>query len=545
MSSEPKRIRKRVAADANLKQGPVAKRKRCPAIVITAESPTEVTVPAQKLCLDVELHAAGHFAAVRRAACCINPVMDNSTPAMCLHVADPHNAACSLPFTLTAAQLSAVDVRVAPVCPKNSLPRSLHVLLELHEPLTARLSESVTPDTLRSPHSPDTETALRATGVMLGTDGNLVPLHTRSISSSPETMLAALPRRQRLVQVHVPMEHAAVVTGTLEAMVEANANAGVGVRKGLPSWVGSVPGSLYCRNLRRLVEMATTVWFVFSVFWALWQLYHNLDSVHALLEPVRRRLQAHVQRSLSALNSWLLSFSGWWIEWWRPVSFLITAVLSPFSNNGFIYYLFSPIKWSMRLFSMQVTAIVRGLWAVASIFLSPFIATMRVLCKVGNALVSAVLVPIGRQTVNALLVLFKPFVLFGHGLSTLVLNIAQALRALLASLITVMAACFAPLHKAASIICKVFRRLPTKVKKDDFEPGKVLLVNAGKAVAAAAQTTMTHVRAGGTTPHMSPASYHISAPGLAQRRTPTPPPVLQLPPNELDEARLARADRRS
>ena len=63
---------------------------------------------------------------------------------------------------------------------------------------------------------------------------------------------------------------------------------------------------------------------VATVAWALWQLYHNSEALHAVFSPLVDAVYARFEATLAALDAFLDFFTNWFVGWrvggWVPAS---------------------------------------------------------------------------------------------------------------------------------------------------------------------------------------------------------------------------------
>ena len=69
--------------------------------------------------------------------------------------------------------------------------------------------------------------------------------------------------------------------------------------------------------------------------WALWQLYHNSEALHAVFSPLVDAVYARFEATLAALDAFLDFFTNWFYTLFRPLALICTALSRPLQAIGF------------------------------------------------------------------------------------------------------------------------------------------------------------------------------------------------------------------
>jgi hypothetical protein len=120
-----------------------------------------------------------------------------------------------------------------------------------------------------------------------GADGQT---HTQGSRLSPRLVLflelaqdlGVEPFNGRMLALELRVQDAALVA----ALVEQLAATVPGLQIGIPSWAQQAPVWAYSASLRQAVAVGMVLYSVATVAWALWQLYHNSEALHAVFSPL-------------------------------------------------------------------------------------------------------------------------------------------------------------------------------------------------------------------------------------------------------------------
>ena len=107
-------------------------------------------------------------------------------------------------------------------------------------------------------------------------------------------------------------------------------------KEGLPHWVRYIPHYFYSKRTRQCIQLAIYVYFVFSVMWALWQLYRYVDFVREAVQPLiefiqyQYRLLGYVIEFFSALFE---KYTVQWLCFIKPLYMVMSTVAAPITNS--------------------------------------------------------------------------------------------------------------------------------------------------------------------------------------------------------------------
>lgn len=114
-------------------------------------------------------------------------------------------------------------------------------------------------------------------------------------------------------------------------------------KEGLPDWVSFIPHHFYSRSTRRFIQLAIFIYMVFSVTWALWQLYRHVDFIQELVAPLVDMLQYQYQildNILQLLNTIFEEYTIQWLCFIKPLYTLTNTLASPLWN---VFRQFNPL----------------------------------------------------------------------------------------------------------------------------------------------------------------------------------------------------------
>lgn len=103
-------------------------------------------------------------------------------------------------------------------------------------------------------------------------------------------------------------------------------------KEGLPDWVGFIPHYLYSWWTRQAIDLAIFIYMVFSVTWALWQLYRHVDFVRQLVMPLIDIFQYQYQlldNLVHLLNTIFEEYTMQWLCFIKPLYTVGTTIASP------------------------------------------------------------------------------------------------------------------------------------------------------------------------------------------------------------------------
>lgn len=109
------------------------------------------------------------------------------------------------------------------------------------------------------------------------------------------------------------------------------------LREGLPDWTPYVPHRVYTPAVRRLIESVITLYTIFSILWAMWQLYRHVDFIRAYVQPIIDALKYHVElmdKCIQFLNSLFEEMTKQWLAYFKPVYVILSSFASPLIAIG-------------------------------------------------------------------------------------------------------------------------------------------------------------------------------------------------------------------
>ena len=233
-------------------------------------------------------------------------------------------------------------------------------------------------------------------------------------------------------------------------------------QEGLPSWVEYVPHYLYSKRTRRGIQLAIYIYLIFSVTWALWQLYRYVDFVRECIRPLIEFLQYQyriLDHLIRFFNTLLEEYTVQWLCFIKPLCTVISAIAAPllqiFGQLGPIFQviaqgvaksctilwpIFKPVVNVGYQLGYLVVILLRvlkstlaRLWflfvdnSVATIIVAYFRATKHMLWVLWNSLGQAQLDPLKVQLVIVRTTVIQSGKAVGFGIVRLVRNIYKVI----------------------------------------------------------------------------------------------------------------------
>lgn len=109
------------------------------------------------------------------------------------------------------------------------------------------------------------------------------------------------------------------------------------LREGLPDWTPYIPHRVYTPAVRRLIELVITLYTIFSILWAVWQLYRHVDFIRAYVQPIIDTLKYHVElmdKCIQFLNSLFEEMTNQWLAYVKPGYVILSSFASPLIAVG-------------------------------------------------------------------------------------------------------------------------------------------------------------------------------------------------------------------
>ena len=104
------------------------------------------------------------------------------------------------------------------------------------------------------------------------------------------------------------------------------------IREGLPSWVQYIPHYFYSKRTRQCIQFAIYVYLVFSVMWALWQLYRHVDFVRESVQPLIELLQYQYRLLgyvIEFFNTLFEEYTVQWLCFIKPLYMVMSTMAAP------------------------------------------------------------------------------------------------------------------------------------------------------------------------------------------------------------------------
>ena len=116
---------------------------------------------------------------------------------------------------------------------------------------------------------------------------------------------------------------------------EENIAGSITFLESLPVWSRYIPWWVYSRNVRISIQNILFLYSLFSVVWAFWQLYRNVDIIQHVLEPIIAVLKEVYFASIIEVFDWLLAvFTEFWMRFLSPLNILQALLLTPILHTA-------------------------------------------------------------------------------------------------------------------------------------------------------------------------------------------------------------------
>lgn len=109
------------------------------------------------------------------------------------------------------------------------------------------------------------------------------------------------------------------------------------LREGLPDWTPYIPHRVYTPGVRRIIELMITLYTIFSILWAVWQLYRHVDFIRAYIQPIIDALKCHVElmdKCIQFLNNLFEEMTNQWLAYVKPGYVILSSFASPLIAVG-------------------------------------------------------------------------------------------------------------------------------------------------------------------------------------------------------------------
>ena len=133
-------------------------------------------------------------------------------------------------------------------------------------------------------------------------------------------------------------------------------------KEGLPHWVRYIPHYLYSKRTRQCVQLAIYVYFVFSVMWALWQLYRYVDFVREAVQPLIEFIQYQYRLLGYVIEFFSTLFEKYTVQWLcfiKPLYMVMSTMAAPLLQTV------AQLGPVIRIVTQGVTNSCMALWPVA------------------------------------------------------------------------------------------------------------------------------------------------------------------------------------
>ncbi|XP_028404340.1 uncharacterized protein LOC114526985 [Dendronephthya gigantea] len=133
------------------------------------------------------------------------------------------------------------------------------------------------------------------------------------------------------------------------------------LKEGLPKWVEYIPHFLYSKRTRQCIQLAIYVYLVFSVMWALWQLYRYVEFVREFLRPLIDFLQYQYRLLDYAIRFFNTIFEEYTVQWLcfiKPLYTVASTMAAP------VLQTVAQLRPLLQIVAQSVTSSCAVMWPV-------------------------------------------------------------------------------------------------------------------------------------------------------------------------------------
>jgi len=100
----------------------------------------------------------------------------------------------------------------------------------------------------------------------------------------------------------------------------------------LPYWASFIPWTMYSVKTRKRLQMFILIYSIFTVLWAMWQLYRHVNIIRVIIGPLIEMLKFYLS-SVVEIFDWVFNvFTYLWHTYLSPLNVLRTILLAPVFN---------------------------------------------------------------------------------------------------------------------------------------------------------------------------------------------------------------------
>ena len=166
---------------------------------------------------------------------------------------------------------------------------------------------------------------------------------------------------------------------SLDQSAMASENNGMTFLESLPVWARYVPWWMYSRNVRISIQNLLFLYSLFSVVWAFWQLYRNVDIIQHVLEPIVAALkEVYLASVIEVFDMCFAIFTEFWMRFLSPLNviqaLLLAPILQALMQLRTIFLPLAQLTYSVLLTVWQCLPNTQLLASLRSLFLAVFTA---------------------------------------------------------------------------------------------------------------------------------------------------------------------------
>ena len=327
------------------------------------------------------------------------------------------------PATFRICDISAADLSLATVVPGSLESMVARLVLETEEPIECSLcapegteeGEKTSSNSGQTSSSSNRESTVEARGDSHGggeEEERMKIVHSRIViitasvhdaghlrdillflkggytgKVSPDTLFLNPTASQRTQEdTDIPDEKNTDSDPSVDTLINSDTNQ-ITFLESLPVWVRYVPWWVYSRNMRISIQNILFVYSLFSVVWAFWQLYRNVDVIRNVLEPIIAALKEVYLASVIEAFDWCLAlFTEFWMRFLSPLNILQGLLLPPVLQAMMqLRTIFLPLARALYVVALAVWQCLPNTQLLASLK-SIFWVLYTIACAVGENL---------------------------------------------------------------------------------------------------------------------------------------------------------------
>ena len=168
----------------------------------------------------------------------------------------------------------------------------------------------------------------------------------------------------------------------------------------LPYWASYIPWTLYSMRTRKRLQLFILMYSIFTVLWAMWQLYRHVNIIRILVGPLIEMLKFYLSSVVETFD-WVFNvFTHLWHTYLSPLNILRTILFAPVFNLLLqLKTVFSPLTGAifnllqntglLSIFTVTYSVMGTLLYTLGSVFFSTLSFLLRPLSFVWQYIINS------------------------------------------------------------------------------------------------------------------------------------------------------------